>query len=290
MKIATKLSDKIESESCESKPRMHLGASEIGTECDLEAWLSFRWVTYSKITPRQKRLLARGDKEEFIFEDILREAGCTVFTKDVTTGEQFRILDYDGHFGGSLDGIVLGVEDIPNEWMLAEFKTSAEKYFRPLYGYDGKTKRYDRTKGKGVRVIQPKHYAQMQIYMHYKGLKKTLYCAVNKNDDKHYFEIVDYNPNIIPKLQERARQAIFSPTRPKRITNRPGDFRCILCKHQGVCQLGDTPEINCRTCVNVVMLDEGQWQCGLTKEPKDKKGLLNACDKYQLNRAITETK
>jgi hypothetical protein len=158
-----------------------------------------------------------------------------------------------------------------------------------LYGYDGKTRRYDRTKGKGVKVVQPKHYSQMQIYMHHKGLKKALYCCVNKNDDMLYFEVVHYDPNCIPVLQERAKTAIFSETRPKRITNKPGDFRCIFCKHQGVCQLGDTPEINCRTCVNVVMLDEGQWQCGLTKEPKDKKGLLNACNNYELNRAITNT-
>lgn len=280
-----RLVEKIESLPMEQGPRMHLGASEIGTECVRALWYSFRWVTYSNFNNRMLRLFQRGHDEESRFEKILKGIGCTVFTSDVSTGEQFQISDLNGHFGGSLDGIVSEVPD-SNEWMLLEFKTSSDKYFKKLHGYNSKTNKYDVSLGDGVKISQPKHYYQMQTYMHYKGLKKALYCSVNKNDDKLYFEIVSYDPTCIEKLQQKASIAIHSETAPDKISKNPSAFKCMFCNFKGVCQLNETPAQNCRTCKHVKMLDQGQWKCGLTDELKNKKGLLDGCDKYELNRAI----
>lgn len=280
------LAEKIESLPMEQGPRMHLGASEIGTECVRALWYGFRWSSNFNHSNKLLRLFNRGHREEINFEEILTKAGCTLFTKDSTTGEQFTISDFDGHFGGSLDGVITGIADLPNEWCISEFKTSGDKAFKKLHGYDSKTNRYNITLGEGVKVSQPKHYAQMQTYMHYKGLKYALYCAVNKNDDHLYFEIVSYDPSFIPKLQEKAKIAIYSQTPPEKISNNPSSFKCLFCQHKGVCQLNETPAQNCRTCKHVVMLSQGQWKCGLTNELKNKEGLLNGCNRYELNRAI----
>ncbi len=285
--IATLLSEKIEALPMEQGPRMHLGASEIGTECVRALWYGFRWASDFTFTNRLLRLFQRGHDEEARFEKLLTDAGCKLFTKDLITGEQFTISDHDGHFGGSLDGIIFGVDDIPDEWLLVEFKTSGEKSFRQLHGFCGKIKKYLIELCGGVYKYQPKHYYQMQIYMHYKGLKHALYCSVNKNDDKLHFEIVSYDPACIPALRTKAAIAIFNEDAPPKISNNPSSFKCIFCQHKGICQLNETPARNCRTCEHVNMLTEGQWKCGLTNEPKNKEGLLNGCDRYELNRAIT---
>lgn len=288
IKLAKLLSEKIEALPMDQTPRMHLGASKIGKECVRSLWYDFRWATNIKKPNRLLRLFQRGHKEEANFEQLLKDAGCTVYTKDAITGEQFKIdNDCDGHFGGSLDGIIYGVPDMPNEWMLLEMKTSADKYFKLLFGFCSKIKKYLSSKGLGIFKVWSDHYYQMQIYMHKKGLKWALYCSVNKNDDKLYFELIPYDPECIPKLEEKAREAIYSKEAPKKISNNPSSYKCVLCDHKGICQLNETPAQNCRTCEHIVMLPAGQWICRLTETLKDKKGLLNGCEQYKLNGAIS---
>ena len=281
--LAKLLSEKIESLPMEQGPRMHLGASKIGKECVRALWYDFRWASNVKKPNRLLRLFNRGHKEEANFEQLLKDAGCTVYTTDATTGEQFNFSDLDGHFGGSLDGIITGVPDMPNEWMLLEMKTSADKYFKLLYGFCSKIKKYLASKGFGIFKVWSDHYYQMQMYMHKKGLKWALYCSVNKNDDTLYFELVPYDPSLFPQLEDKARVAIYSEEPPPKITKNPSSYKCVMCDHKGICQLNETIAQNCRTCMNIIMLPEGKWKCGLTNELKDKKGLLNGCEQYELS-------
>lgn len=275
IKLADSTLAKIESIPLDRSPRMHLGASEIGNECVRAIWYSFKWASYPNFENRMMRLFGRGHLEEQRFIKLFQDIGCEILTEDTSTGEQFTISDLQGHFGGSLDGVVYDIPEIPNKWILAEFKTSGEKAFKILLA-------------EGVRKAQTKHYAQMQIYMHYKGLKYAIYCSVNKNTDELYFEIVEYDSNIIPKLQENAKIAIYSETAPPKISNNPSFWKCKFCTHHAVCQLDKQAEMNCRTCQHVVMLDEGKWKCGLTNEPKEKKELLNGCNKHKFSREFAK--
>ena len=60
---------------------------------------------------------------------MLLAIGVQVYQQD-EKGNQFRISDAAGHFGGSGDGIGIGIPDLePNLQALLEFKTSAEKPF-----------------------------------------------------------------------------------------------------------------------------------------------------------------
>jgi hypothetical protein len=281
--LAKLLSEKVESLPMEQGPRMHLGASKIGKECVRALWYDFRWASNIKKPNRLLRLFNRGHREEAIFEKLLKDAGCELYTIDATTGEQFRFSDCEGHFGGSLDGIITGVPDMPNEWMLLEMKTSADQYFKKLFGWISKIKKYLSSKGIGIFNVWPDHYYQMQMYMHKKGLRWALYCSVNKNDDKLYFELIPYDPSCIPALEDKTKVAIYSEEIPPKITNNPSSHKCVMCDHKGICQLNEHIAKNCRTCESIVMLPEGKWKCGLTEKQLEKKDLIYGCEHYELS-------
>ena len=69
--------------------RPHLGASLIGRDCERALWLTFRWARKQSHDARMLRLFARGQREEQVFIDLLRDAGIQVVDVDATTGRQF---------------------------------------------------------------------------------------------------------------------------------------------------------------------------------------------------------
>ena len=77
------------------------------------------------------RLFDRGNREENVIVGHLRAAGMQVETHDVN-GRQYRFTACDGHFGGSMDGAVLGVIEAPQTWHLLEMKTHNAKSFAEL--------------------------------------------------------------------------------------------------------------------------------------------------------------
>ena len=51
---------------------------------------------------------------------------------DPETGRQWRVEAHGGHFGGSLDGVALGLLEAPKTWHVLEFKTHSVKSFADL--------------------------------------------------------------------------------------------------------------------------------------------------------------
>lgn len=230
--------------------RNHLGGSIIGRPCDREIWYSFRWAKKPGHDGRILRLFARGQREEFLFISYLTRVGVAVQDVDPSTGKQWRIIDVEGHFGGSLDGIARGVPGLPDEDILLEFKTHNTKSFCNLVTV-------------GVKEAKLEHWKQMQIYMHKRQLRFGLYFAVNKNDDDLHAEIVDYDPTVGPELIERARRIIYSKQPPDRIAKHPSWFECKFCEYQKICHFGEPMLKNCRTCSNSEPVADGQWRCKL---------------------------
>ncbi len=253
--------------------RTHLGASVIGQSCVRSAWYDFRWASTETPEPRMIRLWARGDREEFVFEDLLRNAGFEIYTEDAETGTQFRISDIGGHFGGSLDGIVTNVPGMEG-WGLLEFKTHNEKSFKKL-------------QKEGVKKSKPQHFAQMQTYMGYKGLAFALYCAVNKNNDELYFEVIEFDSAIFNRYKMRADLIVNSEQALEKMSSSPAYFECRFCKHIDLCHRGALPMRNCRTCAFAHANPEnGKWEC--TKDGDDttvlsKKAQEKACQSYRIN-------
>ena len=189
--------------------RTHMGASGIGDECARKIWYSFHWVTRQQHEGRLLRLFNRGHMEEARFIALLLTIGCTVYQQD-EHGNQYKISDAGGHFGGSGDGVVIGCPDVPAETpILSEFKTSAEKIFLKI-------------KKEGVRSAKFEHFVQMNVYMRKMGLSCALYMVVNKNNDELYGEIVMLDTSIADQFIDRGCNLGFQTNPPNKINKSPG--------------------------------------------------------------------
>lgn len=228
--------------------RSHLGASVIGRVCGRDIWYGWRWAVVPHFTAKTLRLFNRGHLEEGRVIAALLCAGVQVFQQD-ENGKQFRISEFGGHFGGSGDGIVLGIPDLPEGTMaLLECKTHNDKSFALL-------------KKEGVRSAKFEHFVQMMKYATHMGAPYSLYVAVNKNTDELWLELVETVPAVSSEFSVRARSIIFAKQPPEKINKSPGWYECQYCSHRTVCHLGGVPAVNCRTCKFSEPTDDGKWQC-----------------------------
>jgi hypothetical protein len=248
-------------------PRAHLGASLIGTPCLRALWLSFRWTYTKKIGARLQRLFNRGHLEEGRFIALFRAAGLQVATLGAD-GKQFRFDGCGDYYGGSLDAMVFGLPEFPNEWCLSEFKTHSDKSFKKL-------------QKEGVASAKPEHYVQMQQYMAAYGLKHALYVAVNKNDDEIHCEFVTFDATNHAHHATKAAYIVASRELPPRISASPVAFGCKYCDAKDVC-FGVTKTLKtCRTCEFVEMPGNGEWVCGRDKRKLDKAAQFAGCEAWR---------
>jgi hypothetical protein len=228
--------------------RSHLGVSLIGRECARDLWYGFRWAKKPTFPGRILRLFNRGHLEEARFIALLQMVGCQVWY-ETEDGGQFRLSDFGGHFGSSLDGVVRGVPDLPEDaTAYAEFKTSSDSMFKKV-------------KKTGLQDAKPEHFTQMQICMRKFDLLYGLYVVVNKNDDTLYAEIIELDTNHADSFIERGRSIIFTDEAPLRINTSPTWFKCKMCDKKDICHGTAKPDINCRTCAHSTPLLDGTWAC-----------------------------
>lgn len=184
--------------------------------------------------------------------------------------KQWRILDVDGHFGGSLDGILdnlPGTTDL-NEELLCEFKTHNTKSFVEL-------------RAKGVKVAKYVHWCQMQVYMFKKGLKRALYLAVNKNDDDLHAEIVEADYEVGADLVRKAERVIRAKKLPDRIGPHASWVDCKFCDYAQICHGGAAMHKSCRSCTNATPVEDGQWRCELWNAIIPVDAIPVGCDSYK---------
>lgn len=246
--------------------RKHLGASIIGGECGRAVYYSFRWFTLKLFPARLMRLFNRGHLEEGRFIAMLLMIGCQVYQQDVE-GKQYTISDAYGHFGGSGDGVVIGLPDVPEGApALMECKTHGDKSFQDLLA-------------KGMRTAKHEHYVQMQVYMRKMGLFYGLYFAVNKNTDEIYMEIVEVDVQTAEQYLDRGTKIVFLRTPPKRISETSSFWKCKFCDHRPVCHLGAIPYKSCRTCIHSVPLTDNSkdWGCELHSRRLNEDAQYAAC-------------
>ena len=92
--------------------RPHFGCSEAGDECLRRRWYSFRWAEQIRWSGQMLRLFDHGKREEQRVEHDLKAIGCEVHTAD-ENGVQWTVVEFNGHFGGSMDGAVIGLPEAP---------------------------------------------------------------------------------------------------------------------------------------------------------------------------------
>lgn len=249
--------------------RPHLGLSGIGAECHRKIWLDFRWATRKKVPANVVGLFDRGHSEEPRFVEALRAIGVTVQDVHPETGKQFKCSYANGHVGGSTDGFGVNFPDYADYWALLEFKTHSLKSFEDMCK-------------KGVQLSKPVHYAQVQTYMKSFGVKRCLYMAVCKNDDRLYTEWIDVDEDYAQEKIDLAVDIVYNPAVPDRIALASSDYRCRTCDHRPVCwnKAGSEPDRNCRTCVHSYPNQVGTWGCKFNGVQEDL-DCYNPCSAYE---------
>jgi len=254
--------------------RYHLGASLIGDTCDRSLFYSFRWATKRAFEGRMLRLFDTGNKEEARFVADLRAAGVEVWDTDPDNpGKQIGVRDDFGHFGGSLDAVLLGLKEAPKTAHVGEFKTHGEKSFLAL-------------KKDGVQKSKPRHYAQMQIYMHLLNLTRAFYLAKNKNTDELYSERVNYDLEFSTRMVARANRIIQSSKPPEKISQDPSWFECRFCDHHAVCHGDAVPDRHCRSCMHSTPVEGGEWHCAAMDKLIDRETQEKGCSLHLYNPSL----
>lgn len=232
--------------------RTHLGASVIGNPCRRYSWYVFRWVKHVKFSGRMLRLFNRGHREEERLITYLRGIGATVWAYD-EQGNQIRVSDVNGHFGGSLDGvIVLPPKYNISEPMLLELKTQKDG--------DGPNG-FGELQKKGMPVAKPVHFAQTSTYGYKMGFRYCVYVVANKNNDDIEIQIVKLDLQLGQHMIMKAEGIINSPSAPPRLSENPQMRECKYCDFNTVCHQGAASDMNCRSCHMAQPVADKQWFC-----------------------------
>lgn len=222
--------------NADKERRAHLGASILGRECRRALWYAFRWCDDQPEGGRIYRLFRRGELEEAQFCADLRAAGVTVDDRD-ERGQQYRFSDVGGHVGGSMDGAALGLKEAPKTWHVVEMKTHGNKSFLDLVR-------------NGVEKSKPEHWAQMQLYMHWSGMERAYYLAVNKDNDELHGERIHYDKEAALRLVTKAQAIVAAPEPLERLSEKQDYYTCKWCPARRPCHEKRIPEPSCRTCAH----------------------------------------
>lgn len=259
--------------------RSHMGVSTSGRECARELWFKWRWATPVKIAGKLLRLFNRGHLEEARFAAALLGAGIELWRAE-SDGKQFRVSHYGGHYGSAIDGVGRGFPEMPDENMLVEMKTHNKKSFEKLAG-EKDSQGNVVTPPAGVKKAKLEHWVQMQQYMEYYKLRYAMYCAVNKDNDELYFEIVMFEPEAAAHWRNRSRDIIFAKEAPPKISENASFWKCRYCDERRVCHFDAQPDFNCRTCAASYCKEDGNWYCSAHDHAIiDKERQLVGCPEY----------
>lgn len=243
--------------------RNHLGASLIGDSCKAKLWFTFRWIYHHKHSGRMQRLFNTGHKEEDRIIEWLRGAGYTVYNIDPKTNKQFQISDCNGHFGGSMDGIIF-IPDLGE--CLLECKTNK----------DGSE--FKKLTENGFQLEKEKHWAQVCSYGNKWHLRHVVYVNKNKNNDDLHIEVVELDQKHGQDQIVKAKEIINSQERPSRISETAAYFECKFCEYSNICHKGVQAEKNCRSCIYAVPVENSEWKCNCCNELIPKDFIKQGCD------------
>ncbi len=220
------------------------------------------------------RLFKRGDIEEDWIADDLRNIGVSLTTEDPETGDQWRMSWFGGHFGGSCDGLGRGFPGARESLHVFECKTANSKWFKKI-------------SKEGVEKSMPKHFAQMQAYMHGfrdKGISvnRAFYVCVCKDTDEIYTERIHYDHVVANAIIHKAELVVGAPEPLTRISEDPSWHQCQFCEFRPICHFerAEHLERNCRTCTSSTPLPDGTWFCDHLQKLIDEDDQRQGCDKH----------
>jgi hypothetical protein len=168
-----------------ASPRGYIGCSQIGHACDRYIWLNKYGKMKWEVPFRTQRIFERGKLEERRIDDLVIKLWKYGF---MFSGAQTEFSN--DHLQGSCDGFLYTPDEQPHVF---ELKTMNDAAFRAL-------------KKHGLGKSNAIYWAQCQAYMHLSGIPKTIFLAVNKNDESMYEELIAYDPLEAEGLMAKAQR------------------------------------------------------------------------------------
>ena len=249
------------------KPRPYLGASSIGENCSRKLWYRFRGLREVFDAATLKRF-----RDGHITEQTVISQLCLKFKVSDT---QWGFSDIEGHFAGHIDGTIKGIIEAPATEHILEIKATADKKFNEL-------KKYKLELGEklALRKWSPTYYAQIVLYMFYKGLKRSFHVVATSGGRDWVSIRTEADNGFAKSLIEKARRIIYANDAPEGISRDPAFFDCRFCGMYETCHKKKLPERNCRTCVHSSPHIQGLWKCEFHKTNLDYNRQLVGCENH----------
>ena len=208
--------------------RDYLGASRIGEPCARRLCYELMQVPVddgADFSGRMLRIFETGHRFEEMTIRWLRLAGFDLRTHK-RNGEQFGFTVAGGRFGGHIDGVIVGGPDVGIEYpVLFEHKALKSSSWQDVVK-------------QGVKISKPIYWAQVQIYMAYLAVERTLFIALDKDTQALRYELVPFDPAAAQALSDKAvsviRAAAVGEVLP-RISDDPAFFICTFCPYRIRC-------------------------------------------------------
>jgi len=216
------IKDYIEDEAKKEKPRGYIGASSIGSECELKLWLQYKYPHLSRERGAKLILAANdGHRSEDLMAGLIRQVeGVDLITHDAN-GKQLGFSDLNGLYCGHWDGLITGIPCAPKTRHVWEHKSKNQKF------YDKLTKLKDEVDEKEVlKEWDYIYYCQAVVYMEYSGCTRH-YTTVALAGTRDFQSIrTNANPELAKQLREKAARIINYPVAPIGISTNPSWFAC----------------------------------------------------------------
>lgn len=197
--------------------RDYIGASIIGKECLRDLWYSMRYPTKNN-DPRVQRIFDMGNIIEDYIIDLFKRSGIEVWTKD-NEGKQFGFID--GNVAGHWDGVIKGIPESTKPHLL-EIKSANDKRFKSFLE-------------SGCKATSLLYWVQVQVYMHYSGLDRCLFVAMNKDNQELYFERIPAEKNVAKMYVDRANAVNSCNEPPERKYTSSTFWKCRFCNYNERC-------------------------------------------------------
>lgn len=256
-----------------AKYSTYLGMGAVGEECERKLWYQFRRVAPAIFSAKTLKGFEDGHATEALLVSRLKAVpGIELLDKDPNTSEQWKFLDFQGHFMGFADGKISGLLQAPKTEHIFEAKCSA------------KWTDLDKAKKKvGEKLALMEwnagYYAQAVLYMDYADLDRHYLVCASPGGREETSVRTDADPAHAARLREKAKRVIYSSAPLPRISEKADFFKCKWCDFSDICHNAEPAERNCRTCLHSSIADNGLWLCeknGHLMKPKEQSG----CDDH----------
>jgi len=194
--------------------RPYLGMSKIGDPCERRLWLSYHVEKQPGIS---NRLLRVFDMGEIIEKRLIRQLEYSGYKIQMIQAEY---SDFGGKFQGHCDGHIRGLYE-SEKWHILEIKSANQSSFNGFVKH-------------GIqhnKMFGEKYYAQVQLYMHYSGLKRAIIVVENKNNSRLYQERFRYCREDALRLCEKAERVINAEYPANGISRKKTFWICRMCRY-----------------------------------------------------------